>query len=1245
MSQRVIETVLQLSGEGAYAAALRTCGNEMKVLKSELASVSSEYRNNANSVDALTAKSSVLAQMYATQAAKVETLKAAVAESTAARAQEQATLDDLRAKYEAAKQAMDAAKKAQGENSQAYLEAKGNVDALRDAIIQHQARLTSAENATTRYTVQLNRAQVELNGLADQQAQTNQLLEEAKNSADGCAKSIDQYGNAVGKAAGGTADAQQAVEALAVSMVASGAKEGAEELTHALLECEAAAGVFETGVAKISTIADQSVMSNQQWAEGLLDLSNALGQQAGQLAEASYEALSSGIKTAETLDFVRQATQLAVAGFTDSAKAVDVLTTILNAYGLEASQTESVASKLVKTQDLGKITVDQLGECMGRVIPSAAAYGVSLDNIATSYALMTANGVNARNSTTYLTRMLDEMASSSSKVSAILQEQTGKSFTELMAEGRSLGDVLDIISNGVNGSKAAFQELWGQATAGRAALSLLGSGSDEFNATMEEMANSSGTVAKNFEKMANTSEYAQQRVSVAAQNMQIAVGSQLNPILNELRNSGAGIMESAAEVVSQSPALVAAIVGITTALGALAGALAVVAAVKALNAALEALNVTMLKSPWTLVAAGIAGLVAAFATLEAKAKAAQAEVEELSSAAQSLNEAVSGNEKAFSETNTAIDAAAATVDRYIDRLEELEAAGVKTTAQQNEYALLLERIRDIMPEIDLDLGNNGQIEGGADAIRDQAAAWEELARAKAIATRMDSYNSAIADAQFEQTVNTLKLADAQAKGADIATQLAIKQNQLNAAIELYGPASEASVNSMGVLDAETARGVGIVESFRQEVFDLQQQQKANQQEQDNLTQAIENGSTALENAQENYEYAKKACDALGKSTDDAANTVEDGNQRIAESAAEMSEEQQRAYQAAAEAAVENINKQYGLFDKLSTKSKYSVSQMIDNLESQAKGFETYTDNLGKALERGVDEGLVKALSDGSVESMGYLAAIVSASDEQIAELNAIYGERNQAGAEMSGAMAEVVTAVESASGPMAAAGYAAGAAAINAIIAAINAGAPRVAGALAAAAGGGGGGSGAGGGDGGGGSGGSGGRSASRSASARTITYSAGNSQPMSAPAPQPAPPTTPAAMGQGGEIKPVAIVQQSVPNVPDPVVPIAPHPSPAVALTVNITAAEVVYRAAAEELRASRIPASIAARRADIPDPKMISRAAKPARQEPILPVLGKILTALQHGATIVLEDGTVVGRIDNAMGRRNALAERGAI
>ena len=139
-----------------------------------------------------------------------------------------------------------------------------------------------------------------------------------------------------------------------------------------------------------------------------------------------------------------------------------MLTTIMNAYGLEASEVGRVSDVLIQTQNLGKTTVGELSSSMGKIIPTAKANGVALEQVAAGYALMTANGVATAESTTYMNSMFNELGKSGTKVSDTLKEKTGKSFLELMQDGASLSEVLQVISDSAAEQGLAFGDLWGE---------------------------------------------------------------------------------------------------------------------------------------------------------------------------------------------------------------------------------------------------------------------------------------------------------------------------------------------------------------------------------------------------------------------------------------------------------------------------------------------------------------------------------------------------------------------------------------------------------------------------------------------------------------------------------------------------------------------------------------------------------------------------------------------------------------
>lgn len=210
---------------------------------------------------------------------------------------------------------------------------------------------------------------------------------------------------------------------------------------------------FETSMAKVSTIADTSQVPIEDLQSAILDLSKETGVAASDIAESVYSAISAGQSTGDAVAFVTESTKLAKAGFTDAATSVDVLTTVMNAYGSSAGTAEEIANKLIQTQNLGKTTVNELGSSIGKVIPTANMFGVSLDNITSAYVTTTKNGIATAESTTYINSMLNELGKGGSTVSDILKEKTGKSFKELMDDGNSLTDVLGIVQ--LNGYSVA----------------------------------------------------------------------------------------------------------------------------------------------------------------------------------------------------------------------------------------------------------------------------------------------------------------------------------------------------------------------------------------------------------------------------------------------------------------------------------------------------------------------------------------------------------------------------------------------------------------------------------------------------------------------------------------------------------------------------------------------------------------------------------------------------------------------
>lgn len=308
---------------------------------------------------------------------------------------------------------------------------------------------------------------------------------------------------------------------------------------------------FETALAKVSTIADTSKVSVGDLNKQILDTSGSMGVAAADIAEAAYQAISAGQDTANAVAFAGQASKLAAAGFTSSSSAVDILTTALNAYGLSADQATHVSDVLLTTQNLGKTSVDELSSSMGKVIPLAAAYGVTVENLSSGLAVMTANGIATAEATTYTKSMLNELGDAGSTVGKILQKQTGKSFAQLNAEGKSLVDVLQILYQSVGGSSTAFAGLWSSVEAGTGALSLASGGAEHFNDVLSQMQNSAGATETAYETMTDTFQHKVETMQTAAQNFGITLYDSLESSLSDATQWGTDCLTQLTTALSE----------------------------------------------------------------------------------------------------------------------------------------------------------------------------------------------------------------------------------------------------------------------------------------------------------------------------------------------------------------------------------------------------------------------------------------------------------------------------------------------------------------------------------------------------------------------------------------------------------------------------------------------------------------------------------------------------------------------
>ena len=841
--------------------------------------------------------------------------------------------------------------------------------------------------------------------LSEKTTETEKNLDEAAEAARKASEEVEKFGDKseeTGKQSEESSKkGRDGIKELQGVLASAGIAATLNEIKNGFFDCSEAAAQFETSTAMVATIADTSQKSLSSISKEVRSYSNETGEAASDMAEATYQAISASVNTADAAAFAGTATKLAVGGFTSATTAVDVLTTAINSYGLAASDATQLSDYLITTQNLGKTSVDQLAQSVGKVIPLASAYNVQMDNLSSAYAVLTANGIATAESGTYLKSMLSELGDTSSDVSEVLLNSTGKTFAQLMEQGYSLGDVMSMLGDAVDGDSTAFNALWSSTEAGIGALSLFNAGADKYNSVLDSMRTSAGATEKAYSTMADTTDKSKQRMENAFNNLKISVGDVLNPALTQVYEGFTNVFAGMSDFVDEHPAVVAAISAIAVGVGGFTGALAAYnLATTAAKFVTEAFTATLAANPYVLAAAGIVAVTAAAVTLtgvlitqsdeyEGMTATCRDQYDELqrlndqynaaceqygenSDAANSLryqldqlNDEFETNRQTVKEFVAECDGLVESHNKVMDaynsstssikdqelgtlaltqRLGELASQNTQTTASYTEMKAIIDQLNADVPGLGL------TYDGVTESVEDTVEALEKAAKAQADEERKAEQMRTYVDLYKEQ--------------ADLTQQIAEAEANLDAERQRRGMRKDDItgdwVNGMGFWTEESPwiSWTSDIDEYKKSLEELQAAYDENQQTLSDIKGEWCGVAQAVEDSQnQTVSYEEAVSAAVSTAQTELDNLT-------------------AAYDKAYESARTSIEGQIGLFDTMKTSSELSISDMEKAMQSQTDYLNLYSENLKKAAEYGLDDGLIKSLSDGSEESAGYINAII-----------------------------------------------------------------------------------------------------------------------------------------------------------------------------------------------------------------------------------------------------------------------------
>ncbi len=371
---------------------------------------------------------------------------------------------------------------------------------------------------------------------------------------------------------------------------------------------------FETGLANVSTLIDTSAESIDDIGDRVREVGARVPVAYGNLTSALYDVRSAGVAASDQFIVLEKAAQLGVAGLGTTKEAVDLVTSSMNAFGLQGADADRVYDSIFKTVKSGKTTISELAQGFGAVAGTVAATGTELDEYLASVAALTTTGLPAAQAHTQLRAVISGLTRETSKSRKVFRQLGARDFKDLIAQSGGLVPAIQRIAESLGGNEARMLELVGSTEALNAILSLSGAQADVFASTLAGMRDGSDAVTEAFEKQAATTAASMQRARNAAARAGQAVGKILAPALEQVaryleraaawfdtldENTKRWVVDIAVVVAALGPAI--------TILGNLTKALAVLrTAFTLITTATRIMTASMLLNPIVLIIAAIA---------------------------------------------------------------------------------------------------------------------------------------------------------------------------------------------------------------------------------------------------------------------------------------------------------------------------------------------------------------------------------------------------------------------------------------------------------------------------------------------------------------------------------------------------------------------------------------------------------------------------------------------------------------
>lgn len=448
---------------------------------------------------------------------------------------------------------------------------------------------------------------------ASAQANLAESTSEAGNQQRSAAENAKHYGEALDKLAKGATQAGKALTKVLtlpiVGMGTASVKYGME-LEDAVYEVATLPGV-------LSGTQEQRQQQIRDLTDELIDASNDAHTAATELASATYDAISAGVAPEDAAYWAERAAMAGKAGRSDASTVINGASSIYNAWGAKASGgLDHILDSMITAQNLGKTTVGELSSQIGQVSGLAPQLSLSMEEVLSSVAALTAGGLSTSSAITGLRGVLSAVIKPTSEAAEMAKE-LGIDFSAAGLKAKGFTGFLAEIASVTEGDSEKLGKLFGSVEGLNAVMMLGTTAADKYHSILAEMTGASGTLDAAFETRVSSRSAQLEGAMNRLKNTGVELAQNLYPAVDAVTNAIGGVADYVGQLDAGTQQTIVNLGLMAAALGpTLTGIGKMITAGKVLA--------SVMTGPFGWAAAGVA-LIGGGLTLAIKAAGAEAE--------------------------------------------------------------------------------------------------------------------------------------------------------------------------------------------------------------------------------------------------------------------------------------------------------------------------------------------------------------------------------------------------------------------------------------------------------------------------------------------------------------------------------------------------------------------------------------------------------------------------------------------